>query len=111
LSALSPFSSLRALFLSHVFGRLFFGFNPDCQPIDLVDGLASLAKTTVLSYISRLAQSLTSLEGCFIYDNSQADKDEIWKRTFSFQGWLSIHNRNIDSEDSEELLVHISGAR
>jgi hypothetical protein len=57
--------------------------------------------TTVLSYISRLAQSLTGLESCFISEDGDAgggigSKPGKW----TLIGWLRVHDsRNIDSTD------------
>ncbi|KAE9385883.1 hypothetical protein BT96DRAFT_928591 [Gymnopus androsaceus JB14] len=93
--ALAPFSSLRTLSLCCVFGRLLFGCNKHWQPIRLVDKddiiqvLAGCAETAVLSYTSRLAQCMTSLENCYIDDCGYANKS-CTGRKWSLTGWLRV---------------------
>ncbi|KAF9048170.1 hypothetical protein BDP27DRAFT_1516937 [Rhodocollybia butyracea] len=110
LSALAPFSSLRTLSLSCVFGTLLFDKNGQPNHLiheyDCIQVLARRVEDAVLSYISRLTQILTGLESCFISEYGQVDKDGI-EGTWSLNGWLRVHNsRNIDRE---ELRVYAGG--
>ncbi|KAJ3711641.1 hypothetical protein DFJ43DRAFT_1107553 [Lentinula guzmanii] len=100
---LARFSSLRVLFLHHIFKRLRFGSRRCVTPLRYanrtspLDTLAARAESGLVWFTSRVAKRVLSLDTIFINDMGRKYKKHGRGSHWYLEGWLQVLNdRDVD---------------